>query len=622
MSAVPSNDSGSVRNSSGSDRPEDPKPNSKSLFSHKASASRGDVGSSASLASGNSVGDHSLQSIHSSTLDSFSESSPHISSVDGSKSGMLKKKSWNLSKEVFVQIENGVLFEFKNKKTRKPSRVMTLSHYAVRLADDLSGTTHSFGLFSKKKNPTIYSCENEAQLISWVTVCSKYCSKAEVEWKQDEMLEAFNDAVIMSSDVGVILGVNESALSLFGYTRSELVGKSVKIFMPESIAKQHDRFMSNYLQTNEKRLIGKPRKFTALSKEGEELCVELSLGEIVIGSERKYIAQFRSFGKRFQTSDDDSSYNIAQSVSESMDQILTKYTEDVKKVVTEEVDRLLRIQLQKAEEEILHLKETIEDMEKEKVVAAQAAASSPPPSSSSSSSSSSSITSVDDVMRHLRKDQRIISLRNVEVNEKIGGDGGSGTTVYVCTVDGWQCAVKVLSLEGLSSQQTASFESEGLSMSLSSSFSHLDFFLSPPPPPVNLLESLSPHRNLVRYLFHERSKTTMRLFMKRYQNTLRGHMMERAAVELPFTYKEAISIGLDISVGLDFLHKNKIIHRDMKTDNIFVTLDGLRTLQCCSIGDMDSAKRLIEGIKATTVLPLRYFELRIRSVWKLFSFKS
>ena len=118
---------------------------------------------------------------------------------------------------------------------------------------------------------------------------------------------------------------------------------------------------------------------------------------------------------------------------------------------------------------------------------------------------------------------------------------------------------------------------------------------------VNLLESLPPQRNVVRYLFHERSKTTMRLFMKRYQNTLRGHMLERVNLELPFTYKEAIGIGLDISVGLDFLHKNKVIHRDLKTENIFVTLDGLRSLQCCSIGDMDSAKRLLEGIKATTV---------------------
>ena len=39
----------------------------------------------------------------------------------------------------------------------------------------------------------------------------------------------------------------------------------------------------------------------------------------------------------------------------------------------------------------------------------------------------------------------------------------------------------------------------------------------------------------------------------------------------------------------------------MKLANIFVTLDGMRRLQCCSIGDMDSAKMLIAGAKAVTV---------------------
>ena len=141
-----------------------------------------------------------------------SSSSFHESNTSGeiqSKSGFLKKKMWNNSwKEVFVQVEMGVLFEFKHRKSHKPSRVLTLSHFGIRLAKDLVGIDYSFGLFAKRKDPIFYSCRDRAELISWVTVCGNFCSDVDVEWKEDDMLEAFNDAVVMASEEGCIVGVN------------------------------------------------------------------------------------------------------------------------------------------------------------------------------------------------------------------------------------------------------------------------------------------------------------------------------------------------------------------------------------------------------------------------------
>ena len=58
-------------------------------------------------------------------------------------------------------------------------------------------------------------------------------------------------------------------------------------------------------------------------------------------------------------------------------------------------------------------------------------------------------------------DKFVLSLRNVEMNERISSDTGSGCVVFVCNVDGWQCAAKVLSLEGIPASQVAKFESEG-----------------------------------------------------------------------------------------------------------------------------------------------------------------
>jgi serine/threonine protein kinase len=80
--------------------------------------------------------------------------------------------------------------------------------------------------------------------------------------------------------------------------------------------------------------------------------------------------------------------------------------------------------------------------------------------------------------------------------------------------------------------------------------------------------------------------------MRRYSNTLLGHLKERNELEEKLTAREVVSICLEIIVGLGMLHRNLILHRDLKTENIFITLDGMRNLQTCAIGDMDRAKQL------------------------------
>mmetsp|Transcript_35641 Transcript_35641/g.55626 ORF Transcript_35641/g.55626 Transcript_35641/m.55626 type:complete len:251 (-) Transcript_35641:3041-3793(-) len=149
--------------------------------------------------------------------------------------------------------------------------------------------------------------------------------------------------------------------------------------------------------------------------------------------------------------------------------------------------------------------------------------------------------------------------------------------VHVCQVDGWQCALKVLSLEGVNATQIEKFEKE-----------------------VSFLESLPAHKNLVQYLHHQQTRGSIRLYMRRYHSTLRDYL--KTEVTEPLSLKQVVTVCLDVAVGLSILHKNKIVHRDLKTDNLFVTLDGLGTFSYCSVGDFDSAKRLGGGVKAKTII--------------------
>lgn len=56
-----------------------------------------------------------------------------------------------------------------------------------------------------------------------------------------------------------------------------------------------------------------------------------------------------------------------------------------------------------------------------------------------------------------------------------------------------------------------------------------------------------------------------------------------------FTYAQIVWYLYQISIGLDTLHHHKIAHRDLKTNNIFVTLSDFEVKQC-KIGDFDISK--------------------------------
>src|SRR5262249_5350001 len=75
---------------------------------------------------------------------------------------------------------------------------------------------------------------------------------------------------------------------LFGYTEGEVLGKNVSILMPSPHREQHDAYVRHYLLTGEQRIIGIGREVTAMRRDGTLFPVHLSVGEIRIGSARRF----------------------------------------------------------------------------------------------------------------------------------------------------------------------------------------------------------------------------------------------------------------------------------------------------------------------------------------------
>lgn len=72
-----------------------------------------------------------------------------------------------------------------------------------------------------------------------------------------DVLDNLLDAVVIIDSKGRIQFVNKQAQNVFGYTMTQVVGRNVKLLMPNPFRKEHDGYIKRYLETGESKIIGK-----------------------------------------------------------------------------------------------------------------------------------------------------------------------------------------------------------------------------------------------------------------------------------------------------------------------------------------------------------------------------
>jgi PAS domain S-box-containing protein len=114
------------------------------------------------------------------------------------------------------------------------------------------------------------------------------------------LLEAAVDAIISIDEGGFIQTVNPAAERLFGYTANQMVGRNVSILMPPPFQQEHDRYLSRYLDTGEKKIIGIGREVVGLKRDGTIFPMDLSVAEARVGGGRNFVGIIRDITDRKQ----------------------------------------------------------------------------------------------------------------------------------------------------------------------------------------------------------------------------------------------------------------------------------------------------------------------------------
>ncbi|TXH80494.1 MAG: PAS domain-containing sensor histidine kinase [Rhizobium sp.] len=121
---------------------------------------------------------------------------------------------------------------------------------------------------------------------------------AEREAHLRSILDTVPESMIVIDEVGTISSFSAAAENLFGYAASEVCGKNVKMLMPQPDRDAHDGYISRYLTTGERRIIGYGRVVTGQRKDGSVFPMELSVGEAVTKGRRIFTGFIRDLTSR------------------------------------------------------------------------------------------------------------------------------------------------------------------------------------------------------------------------------------------------------------------------------------------------------------------------------------
>ena len=153
--------------------------------------------------------------------------------------------------------------EIVNRYVKKNGKEVWVRKYISTIRDDQGRTTHLLGLVTD--------------------VTGRKVTEQKLRENQERLraiLDSSTDAIISIDQYGVIENVNPATLKMFGYRQEELIGHKINLLMPPPYSDEHDDYITRYLETGEKKIIGIGRELSARRKDGSLFPIDLTVNEV------------------------------------------------------------------------------------------------------------------------------------------------------------------------------------------------------------------------------------------------------------------------------------------------------------------------------------------------------
>lgn len=106
------------------------------------------------------------------------------------------------------------------------------------------------------------------------------------------------DAIITINAEGIVQFVNPAVEKIFGYSESEVVGHNISMLMPEPDRSRHDSYITNYLRSGHKKIIGIGREVVGRRKDGTTFPMDLAVSELKLSDRRMFTGMIRDISER------------------------------------------------------------------------------------------------------------------------------------------------------------------------------------------------------------------------------------------------------------------------------------------------------------------------------------
>jgi len=112
------------------------------------------------------------------------------------------------------------------------------------------------------------------------------------------VFDAVLDPMVAIDDDGRVVAANPAVQTVFQWDREELLGRNVAVLMGEPYRTEHDGYIRRYLQTGDRRAIGRVRKVLGRRRDGSEFPCELSVSEVWTESGRRFFGVVRDVSEQ------------------------------------------------------------------------------------------------------------------------------------------------------------------------------------------------------------------------------------------------------------------------------------------------------------------------------------